>query len=188
VDDVEAVNRAQATQIAANASAIGALDTRVTDVEAVNRAQTNQIDANRSAILFLDSRVGDVETTNRAQQASINNLQTGLAAETSARIAADTALGNRVDLLALRLDQGLTVLDEKIAGSTAIAVAMSGNSFIPGQTFNLTANLATYDGAQAGAFQFGALVSPNAAVNAGIATNFNKRGSTALRAGVTIGW
>jgi len=54
--------------------------------------------------------------------------------------------------------------------------------------FNLTANVATYDGAHAGSIQMGLLVSPNVALNAGVASGFNRRGKTAARAGVTIGW
>jgi hypothetical protein len=54
--------------------------------------------------------------------------------------------------------------------------------------FNLTANVATYDGAHAGAMQLGILISPSVALNAGVATGFNKGGKTAARAGFTIGW
>ena len=65
---------------------------------------------------------------------------------------------------------------------------MSGNAFLPDMKFNLTANVATYDGAHAGALQMGALVSRHVAVNAGVATGFNRGGKTAARAGVTLGW
>jgi hypothetical protein len=68
------------------------------------------------------------------------------------------------------------------------AVAMSGNAFLPNTRFNLTANVSTYDGAHAGSFQVGAMVSDNVAVNAGMATGFNKGGKTAGRVGVTFGW
>ena len=90
----------------------------------------------------------------------------------------------RVDTLETRVDK----LDRKVAASTAIAVAMSGNSFLPNTKFNLTANVSTYDGAQAGAFQMGAMLSDNVAVNAGVATSFNKGGKTAGRVGFTVGW
>jgi len=75
-----------------------------------------------------------------------------------------------------------------VASSTAIAVAMGGATFLPGMKFNLTANVATYDGAHAGSLQIGALVSDHVAVNAGVATGFNRRGKTAGRVGVTFGW
>jgi hypothetical protein len=60
--------------------------------------------------------------------------------------------------------------------------------FLPGKTFNLTGNVGAYRGAVAAALQFGAMVSENAAVNAGIAKGFNKNGKTGLRAGFTFGW
>ena len=67
-------------------------------------------------------------------------------------------------------------------------MAMGGTTFLPDMKFNLSANMATYDGAHAGSLSFGALVSPNVAVNAGVASGFNKRGKTGGRVGVTIGW
>ena len=65
---------------------------------------------------------------------------------------------------------------------------MGGAAFLPGMKFNLTANVATYDGAQAGSFQLGGMISDNVAVNAGVATSFSSGGKTAARVGVTIGW
>ena len=90
----------------------------------------------------------------------------------------------RVDTIERRVDR----LDRKLASSTAVAVAMSGNTFLPNTSFNLTANVATYDGAQAGALQVGAMVSDNLAVNAGVASGFNKGGKAAGRVGFTVGW
>jgi hypothetical protein len=65
---------------------------------------------------------------------------------------------------------------------------MSGNAFLPDKQFNLTGNVGYYEGAVAGAIQVGAMVSPNAAFNAGVATNFNKEGGVGARAGFTLGW
>lgn len=125
-------------------------------------------------------------------------LAADLQSESNARAAADLALGNRITGLGTRVDALTTRvdtiekrvdrLDRKLASSTAVAVAMSGNTFLPNTTFNLTANVATYDGAQAGAFQMGAMVSDNVAVNAGVASAFNKGGKTAGRVGFTVGW
>ena len=67
-------------------------------------------------------------------------------------------------------------------------MALSGAMFLPGKSFNLTANMGAYRGAVAGALQFGALVSEAVAVNAGVAHGFNKGGKTALRAGFSFGW
>jgi hypothetical protein len=65
---------------------------------------------------------------------------------------------------------------------------MSGNAFLPDKQFNLTGNVGYYEGAVAGAIQVGAMVSPNTAFNAGVATNFNKEGGVGARAGFTFGW
>jgi len=102
-----------------------------------------------------------------------------------------SAMDTRVDtleLLAVDFDRDLRKLDRKMEGSTAIAIAMSGNAFLPDKAFNLTGNVGTYEGAFAGALQIGAVVSPNAAFNAGVATNFNKKGGVGARAGFTFGW
>ena len=126
-----------------------------------------------------------------ANTASINAFAGATAAEAAARMAADTALSQRIDTLDDRLDVFETRLDrfdDRIASSAAVATAMGGAAFLPDMNFNLTANVATYDGAQAGSLQLGALLSPNVAVNAGVATGFNKGGKTAGRVGVTLGW
>ncbi len=104
--------------------------------------------------------------------------------EASARIAGDLALKTRLDGLQSRVDK----LDAKIASSTAVAVAMGGATFLPGMKFNLSGNIATYDGAHAGSLQFGALLSKHVAVNGGVATGFNRGGKTAGRVGFTFGW
>lgn len=77
-------------------------------------------------------------------------------------------------------------LEDYTAASTA--VAMGGAVFLPDQKFSMTANTAVYDGAYAGSLQMNALVSPNVALNAGVATGFNKGGKTAGRVGITVGW
>ena len=120
-----------------------------------------------------------------------NTVAQNLATETSQRIAADEALSHRVDALEGSLaviDSRLGELDDRISAGTAVATAMSGNTFLPDMKFNLTGNVATYGGAYAGAIQMGAMVSRRAAVNAGVATGFNKGGKTAARVGFTLGW
>jgi hypothetical protein len=106
-------------------------------------------------------------------------------------MAADVALGNRLGALEASIatiDSRFEQIDKRIAGGTAVATAMSGNAFLPDMKFNLTANVATYDGAHAGALQMGGLISRHVAVNAGVATGLNGGGKTAARAGVTLGW
>jgi hypothetical protein len=149
-----------------------------------------------------DAQVGPVDvvtvdangTLGRQRAASAQSVQEVrtsidyIAAVTDAQfgaLAGDVqALGGRVGAL----EQQMVLLDDKIASSTAAAVAMGGAVFLPGQKFNMTANVATYDGAHAGSFQVGALLSDHVAVNAGLGTGLNKNGKTAGRVGVTLGF
>jgi hypothetical protein len=193
VAPTDAVNKAQLdAESAARVASDVALANAVT-VEATTRASADaQLSGAVNAEIVTRAQA-DLQINQRIDQTAANQTALGSALlnETNARISADLAMSNRISGLAGRLDQvdsRLDFLDRKIAGSTAVAVALSGNTFLPDTTFNLTANISTYDGAQAGAFQFGALVTKNIAVNAGVATGFNKRGKTAARAGFTIGW
>ena len=104
--------------------------------------------------------------------------------------AVDFATDLRVDALeslALGFGNDLKRLDSKLAGSTAIAIAMGGGVIFPDSRITITANLATYDGAHAGALQVGALVAPKTAITGAVAGNFNKRGKIAGRIGVSFG-
>ena len=92
--------------------------------------------------------------------------------------------GDAVADLEGRIDR----VDRRASAGTATAIALSGNSFLPGKSFNLTGNLGTYRGAHAGALQIGAMVSESAAINAGVAKGFNKGGKVGARVGFTIGW
>jgi len=116
---------------------------------------------------------------------AVNGSQ--LYATNQAISAIDTPV-DALELMAVDIDHDLRRLDRKVDGSTAVAIAMSGNAFLPNKTFNLTGNVGTYEGAWAGALQSGAMVSPNVAVNGGIAKNFNKEGGVGARAGFTFGW
>ena len=100
-------------------------------------------------------------------------------------------LDSRVDtleLLALDFDDRLDRVDERASAGTAVAIAMGGNTLIPGKQFSLTGNVGTYRGAHAAALQIGAMIGENAAFNAGVATGFNKGGKFGARAGFTFGW
>jgi len=197
----------RAAQIDAEAGTRAAADTQLAGgiaTEAVTRA--SQINAEASARQIgdtaLNQMIADEATIRAGADARLsqrvdasekvdNALAQGLASESAARIAADTALSARIDAVGTRLDQvdsRLSRLDRKVSSSTAVAVALGGGTFLPDLRYNLTANVATYDGAQAAAVQFGAMVGPKMAVNAGVATGFNKGGKTAARAGFTIGW
>jgi hypothetical protein len=175
----DAVNVQQMTAaVASEASARTNSDT------ALANAVDNEAATRRNADFGLSQRI-DV------REAVDNTLAANLASETASRLASDNALSGRLDAMSGRLDQidsRLDRLDARIASSTAIAVAMSGNAFLPGTRFNLTSNVATYDGAQAGSIQLGVMVAANLAVNAAVASGFNKHGKTAARAGFTVGW
>lgn len=163
------------TNVAAGTAATDVVNKEQLDAEAAARQQFNLQMSQRQAV----------------QEAATTSLTLGLANEMSARLAADNALSQRIDAVSTRIDQiesQMSVLDDRIASSTAVASALSGNAFLPDMKFNLTANVATYDGAHAGALQMGILVSPNLALNAGVASGLNRRGKTAARAGVTIGF
>ncbi|WP_147366939.1 YadA-like family protein [Aurantiacibacter zhengii] len=126
-----------------------------------------------------------------SQATLTSQLAANLASEQTARLAADNALSERLDAVGTRIDMiddQIALLDDRISGSTAVATAMSGNAFLPNMSFNLTANVATYDGAHAGSLQVGALVTENIALNAGVATGFNRNGKTAARVGMTLGF
>jgi autotransporter adhesin len=121
----------------------------------------------------------------------LSAVQASVTAETVARTAADLVIGDAVTGLGARVDSltgRVEGLQDYAAASTAVAVAMGGVTFLPDMHFNLSANVATYDGAHAGSIQIGALVSPHVALNAGIATGFNKKGQTAARVGFAVGW
>lgn len=157
---------------------------RNTAIATVNQAIMTEANTRAAADTQLGQRIG-------AQESMSAMLATGLTNEQNARIAGDSALSLRLDGFNSQLgalDTRVNLLDDRISSSTAIATAMGGNAFLPNMKFNLTANVATYDGAHAGSLQIGALVTDNVAVNAGVATGFNRNGSTAARAGMTFGF
>lgn len=179
----EAGTRAAADSVLANSISAEAATRQAADVtlsgqiidEAQQRAQND---------LQIHQRI-DNETSAREALAS------ALTGETNARMTADLQLSSRIDALGDRLDQidgRLDRMEDRVSSGTAVAVAMGGATFLPDMKFNLTANVATYGGAHAGAMQVGALVTPHVALNAGVATGFNRGGKTAARAGFTIGW
>ena len=130
-------------------------------------------------------------STDAVNGAQLFASNTAIATETSQRIAADNLLDGRVDTLeatAIDFDNRLDQIGRSASSGTAVAIALSGAAFLPDKQFNLTANVGTYRGAYAGSLQIGAMISPNAAFNAGIATGFNRNGKVGARAGVTFGF
>lgn len=160
----------------------------INDLDAVNVAQLNAATSGIATDITALETTTATHTTQIAAIQTVNNTQ---ATQITALQAADMALDVRMDameLLAEGLDDRIGKVDDRASAGTAAAVALSGAMFLPGKTFNLTGNVGSYRGAHAAALQFGALVSDNVAINAGIGHGFNKGGKTALRAGFTIGW
>jgi hypothetical protein len=100
-------------------------------------------------------------------------------------LANGTAPGDAVNLF--QLQSGLNNLRKQAASGTAVAAAMSGNYFLPGKKFSVNANLSDYLGEGAFAFNLGYLITPNIAINAGVASAFSY-GGTAGRIGATYGF
>lgn len=187
-DGIE-MNNSKITGLAAGTAPDDAVNYSQLQAEASQRAAVGvalqEETRNRSA--------ADLALSNQIQSEAAKRAALGdaLLDETRARVAGDLALSNRLGSLESRvstLSSRIDKQDAKIASSAAIAVAMGGAVFLPGMKYNLTANVGTYEGAHAGSIQFGALVSPHVAVNAGVATGFNKGGKTAGRVGFTLGW
>ncbi len=112
----------------------------------------------------------------------------GLNNEETQRVAADVALGGRIDSANTRITVLTAQVKKDIAAATAVSVALGGNSFLPGKKFNLTVNVGSYDGESALAAQFGYMVNDSLAINGGVASGFGSGSSTAVRGGFTYGW
>ena len=118
-------------------------------------------------------------------------MLTRLTGEENARLAADTALGGRIDALGTRvgaLETRVDKLNDKVNSSTATAIALGGNGFLPDMKFNLSGNVATYQGAQAIALSFGYRVNNNFALTAAAGGGLNKGGKVGGRVGFIFGW
>ena len=180
-----------------NAATAG-LGSDISALETTTATHTTQITSLQSEVTTLEAttathttQITDLQTGLAATSSDVADLQTGLASETAARIAADTAFDGRIDALeavTANLNERFDDVEDRADAGTATAVALSGAMFLPGKSFNLTANVGAYRGAVAGAIQVGALVGESVAVNAGVAHGFSKGGKTALRAGFTLGW
>lgn len=167
---------AEAQATAENSVAIGSNSV----ADEANTVSVGSADAQRRITNVADG-------VNTSDAATVGQVQAAHAAVSQLGAQHDTRL-DTLESIALDVQVDLRQLDRKLAGSTATAIAMGGATFLPGKRVNITGNVATYDGAVAGAIQVGALVGENWAVNAGVATNFNKRGKVGARAGLTFGF
>lgn len=162
----------------ARVAADAALDNRITTVDGESRTRDTA----------LSERIAR-EATTRAQ--ADEALLARVTSETTARVAADTAINNRINGVEGRvgnLEGRVGVLEDKVDSSTAVAIAMGGTAFLPDMDFNLSANVATFNGAQAISAAFGARVSRNVAVSGAIGHGMNKDGDTGARVGFIFGF
>ena len=156
----------------------------------------NQVNVGGRTVSGVAAGAVTATSTDAVNGSQLYTVQQQVAANTAA-IAAITSfdptviqgqidtLGNRINTLDDRID----VLDNRVSAGTALAIAMGGASFLPGKNISLNGNVGAYRGAFAGAVNLGALVNESVAVNAGVATNFNKGGSKiGARVGFTVGF
>lgn len=191
-----AADAALATAITGEATTRAAADTAIaTSIDTEVAARTASDTAIADSIVAEAATRGsaDIAISQRIDsfEAERTTLATSLANETNARLAADVDLTNRINAVDVRIDMleaRLDKLDDRLASSTATAMAIQGGAFLPGKRYNLSVNVATYDGAHAGALSFAALVSSKVAVNVSAAQGFNKHGDTGVRAGLTFMW
>ena len=178
---------AGATTTADNQLVLGATGTAVVvaDIDASTAAQQGPVDV---VTIDANGRLGRQQAASAASVQEVRVAMDYISAVTDAQFSALTGEVQGLTGRVGALEQQMVLLDDKIAASTAAAVAMGGAVFLPGKSFNLTANVATYDGAHAGSLQLGALLTENVAFNAGIGSGFNKNGKTAGRVGVTFGF
>lgn len=131
--------------------------------------------------------IGTLNTTVTAQGTTIATHTTQIAALQ----ASDATQNNRLTTLeaaSISIGDQIDRVADRAAGGTAVAIALGGNAFLPGKNFNLTGNVGVYRSKVAAALQLGAMIGPNAALNAGVATGFNHDGKVGARAGFTFGW
>jgi len=134
--------------------------------------------ARTAAVTTLTTRIAAEET---ARAAADTALGARITAENSARVAADTALGNRIT----DLD---STLRDKIASSTATAIAMGGSTILPDTNFTLSGNVGMYEGASAVALNAAGRVSEKVYVTAAVGGGLNKGGKLGGRVGVVFGF
>ena len=170
------------------------IDTNTANI-AVNRTD---IDSNMVNIALnrtdIDSNTANI-SLNRADidlnTADIALNSQAIVDERNSRIAADAAMQSEINAIGSRvtgIETRLEQLDQRISSATATAIALGGLSFMPNTDFNLAMSAGFYDGEQAIAASFGARVSNNVAITAGVGTGFGDDSEIGGRVGVIFGW
>ncbi|MCX7283727.1 MAG: YadA-like family protein [Novosphingobium sp.] len=145
----------------------------------------------RLGIALADETTARVKGDGALQAALQNEMQQRLAAdsqEASIRASADEALGSRIDAETSQRKLADAILRDRIASSTAAAIALGGGLVLPGADYTLSGNLGVYQGAQAIAINGAARVSDNAYVTGALGGGLNKHGSVGARVGFAVGF
>lgn len=191
---------AQATAIGRQTNAAGIDSTALGQGAGATMLNSTALGQGAQAIHTNSVALGADTTTTAANQVNvggrtIGGVANGVLATDAVNVSQLTAFTDGLDVrvdtleaLALDFDSRLDRLNNRVAAAGAVASALSGAAFLPGKSFNITGNVATYDGAHAGAILLGAMIGDNMAFTAGVSHGFNKGGKTAARAGVTFGW
>ena len=79
-------------------------------------------------------------------------------------------------------------LRDKIASSTATAIAMGGSTILPDTNFTLSGNVGMYEGASAVALNAAGRVSEKVYITAAVGGGLNKGGKLGGRVGVVFGF
>jgi hypothetical protein len=147
-----------------------------------NTFTTTSVAAEATLRATADTALGvRITAEETARAAADTALGSRITAENTARVAADTALGARIT----DLDN---VLRDKIASSTATAIALGGSTILPDTNFTLSGNVGIYEGATALAINAAGRVSEKVYITAAVGGGTNKGGKLGGRVGVVFGF
>jgi len=150
---------------------LGALSDHETRIVANAQAIVDETVARKAADVVLDGRITQEVSDRKAADL----------VETNARIAADTAETNA----RVAADNQLR---DQIASSTATAIALGGNTILPGTKFSLSGNVGFYKGATAVALNAAVQISAKAYATAAFGGGLNKGGQAGGRVGFVLGF
>src|SRR6185369_216336 len=125
--------------------------------------RTSQVAALSTGLSTTNSNVATLST-------GLSTTNANLAAETNARVAMGAELRDR------------------IASSTATAIALGGAAILPDANFTLSGNVGFYQGAQAIALNAAARVAPNTFLTGAVGGGLNKHGELGGRVGFVFGF
>lgn len=154
-------------------------------------AATNSVRISATGINMGGQQINNVadgtqamDAVNRRQLDTVSSNLTALSTSLNASLASfQSSVNGTLAGFSSRLDR----FEEEANAGTAIAIALGGGAFQPDRKINITVNYCNYEGESAIAGQIGVLLGENVALNAGVATGFD-RGGTGFRVGGTVGF